>query len=144
MRIVAAGPESAPELVVILEPGEPLMESVLHVARERGIRSASFQGIGAVRDAELGAYILEKRDYVRQHFNGTYELLSLAGNISLKDGEPYVHAHVVLGDDEFSTVGGHLFECVTAITVEIFLRPSEAGLQRQLDDRVGLATICAL
>jgi len=36
------------------------------------------------------------------------EISSCLGNISLKDGEIFVHAHVTLADKEGRVLGGHL------------------------------------
>ena len=120
------------------------MASLLAVAREHHIEAASFQGIGAVSQVEIGSYDLEAREYRRQMLPDIYELLTISGNVTLKDGELFAHAHVTLGDHDLRVIGGHLFECTTAVTVELFLRPSDAKLGRELDDRVGLATICPL
>ena len=38
------------------------------------------------------------------------EVLSLIGDVALKDGEPKVHAHVVVGRSDGSTRGGHLMD----------------------------------
>ena len=56
--------------------------------------------------------------------NEPLEISSLIGNISLKDGQPFVHAHVILSNARGKTWGGHLasgtivFAC--EYTVEVF------------------------
>jgi predicted DNA-binding protein with PD1-like motif len=69
------------------------------------------------------------------------EIVSLYGNISLKDGKPFVHAHVVLSDEKGNARGGHLlpgsspvFAC--EITIEEFEGPE---LIRGFDERTRLA-----
>ena len=42
------------------------------------------------------------------------ELVSFEGNITLKDNQPFLHAHVVLSDHDMNTFGGHLFETTIA------------------------------
>ena len=49
------------------------------------------------------------------------ELVSFEGNITLKDGSPFPHVHVVLSDHNMSTAGGHLFETTVAAVGEFFL-----------------------
>jgi hypothetical protein len=38
------------------------------------------------------------------------EVASCIGNISIKEGEPFVHAHAVLADQNGNTKAGHLIE----------------------------------
>jgi hypothetical protein len=71
-------------------------------------------------------------------------LVSLTGNVSLKDGAVYVHAHVALGDTEFRLWGGHLFEAKVAVTTEIAILPFPFGAERKLVEELGLATICQI
>ena len=52
----------------------------------------------------------EKKEYVHHNFPGGYEVLSGIGNISLLDGEPFVHVHITLADKEGKAMGGHLDE----------------------------------
>ena len=53
------------------------------------------------------------------------------------EGEPIVHCHVVLGDREMRTFGGHLFEATTSVTVEIFMRVFEGEVSRKFDPNFG-------
>ena len=64
-------------------------------------------------------------------------MVSLLGNISLKDGEPFAHIHVALGDPEGRVYGGHLISgevFVAEVFVQELLgeplerKPQENGL----------------
>ncbi len=66
------------------------------------------------------------------------EILSLAGNLAMKDAQPFAHLHVVLGGPKFEAVAGHLFEGKTAATCEIIVRPLKGFVQRTLDPATGL------
>lgn len=57
-------------------------------------------GIGSLRNPVVGYYSEEEKRYRSIELSGTFELLSLNGNISLKDGKPFAHLHVTLGDEE--------------------------------------------
>jgi predicted DNA-binding protein with PD1-like motif len=94
---------------------------------------------------ELGYYHLEHKDYLRKTFSEMdYELISLTGNISLKDGNPYIHVHAALGDNQFRVFGGHLFEAEVAVTAEVSIIPLGKMPVRELDKNIGLATICKI
>ena len=68
-------------------------------------------------------------------------MLTLAGDIALKDGEPQVHAHVVVGKKDGTAWGGHLLEGHVWPTLELVLVESAAQLQRRLDEETGLPLI---
>jgi len=70
------------------------------------------------------------------------EVLSLVGTIAPReDGEPQVHAHVVLGRSDGTTRGGHLLEAHVRPTLEVVLVESPEHLQRRTDEETGLPLI---
>ena len=46
----------------------------------------------------------------------------LEGNISLKDGKPFAHIHLVLSDEEGRSIGGHCFEGCYVFVCELVIR----------------------
>lgn len=121
-----------------LTRGERVIESLLQFAREKNIQGGLFHGIGALEDAEVGFYNLAIREYRFKHFPGILELASMTGNIALVDGNPFVHAHVVLSDDEMQAFGGHLKEAIVGVTCEIHLSVLQEPLIRIHEEEVGL------
>lgn len=105
--------------IVVFERGEELIRGLIEYARHHDVEAASLQGIGAVDRVELGIYRLASQDYDRHAFVEELEVCSLVGNLSLLDGEPIPHVHGVFGRADFSTVGGHVFEAVCSITLEV-------------------------
>jgi len=95
-----------------------------------------------VRETEIGAYDTVAKEYIRKEFSDVLELISLEGNVTLKEGSPFVHAHVVLSDHQMSTLGGHLFETTVAAVGEFFLREFDGDTHRELNADVGLPCIC--
>ncbi|MEE9189631.1 MAG: DUF296 domain-containing protein, partial [Candidatus Neomarinimicrobiota bacterium] len=93
-----------------------------------------------VKNAELGAYDEETKSYKKNTFSNTLELVSFMGNITIKDGEPFLHAHVVLGDQNSELVGGHLFEMTVAAVGEFILEKINTDLKRSVDLDIGIAT----
>lgn len=128
--------------IIIVERGEKLVASLTEVLTDNKIHGGLISGLGGLCDVELGFYHLHKKDYDRKLFTEECELISLAGDISLRDGAPYVHVHAALGRADFSTFGGHLFEATVAITAEISVVPFPFSSIRKPCSEIGLALIC--
>jgi predicted DNA-binding protein with PD1-like motif len=124
--------------VAVFERGEDVLPSLLGWARERRMTAASFVGIGAFRRVELGFFDPGAGDYVRSRIDEQVEVLSLAGNIGIADGEPKVHAHVVVGKSDASAYGGHLLAAEVGPTLELVVTESEAIMRRTFDAATGL------
>ena len=69
------------------------------------------------------------------------ELVSLIGDVTLKDGEPIVHAHAVIGRKDGTAHGGHLLEARVRPTCEAIVTESPVPLEKVLDPESGLALI---
>ena len=59
----------------------------------------------------------------------------------MKDGEPQVHAHVVVGRSDGTAHGGHLLEAQVRPTCELILTESSEELQKTVDPELGIALI---
>lgn len=121
-----------------LEKDEAVQQSLQEFMKLQGIASASYTGLGAVKDAELGFYHLHKKDYDRKLFTPEMELVSLVGNLSYLEAKPLAHTHIACGREDFSLIGGHLFEAKVAVTVEIAVQAYSEKMQRKMDDEIGL------
>ncbi|MCI0487906.1 MAG: DUF296 domain-containing protein [Blastocatellia bacterium] len=119
--------------ILVLDIGDEVIASLKKLAATERIGVASLTGIGAVRDSVLGYIDLEQKQYLRRSWPDSMELVSLAGNLALLDGEPFAHCHAVLGDREMRVFGGHLFQATASLTVEIFLRVYEGRINRRFD-----------
>ena len=125
--------------LISMAQGDDVIASILAVVKQEGIDSASISGIGAVKDVTLGFYNLSRKEYDQKPFSGNFELVSCLGNVSEKEGEPFVHAHVSMSGPDFNTISGHLFSAKIAVVGEFVLRPFENKVVRKMDDDVGLA-----
>jgi len=90
--------------------GEDLLEFVNRFAGEKEIKTAIVKGIGSLRNPVVGYYSEEIKNYKRIELLGTFEMLTLLGNVSLKDGKPFAHLHVTLGNASGDVFGGHLMK----------------------------------
>jgi hypothetical protein len=74
-------------------------------SRQQGLGGSSFKAIGALSYAKLGWFNLTTKKYDPACvLHEQVELLSLIGDIALKDGVPQVHAHVVVERSDGTTV----------------------------------------
>ncbi len=128
----------------ILQKGDRLIETLTPELARLEIRGATISGLGALKDVELGYYELDHKEYIRKTFSEDYELISLSGNVALKDGQPFIHVHAALGDSRFQVFGGHLFEATVAVTAEISVLPFDFAPAREMDPAIGLGLICKM
>jgi len=127
-------------LAVIFGTGEEMTRGLADLAKTRSIPGAYFTGIGALRAAMLGFFDVTRREYRRFGIDEQVEVLSLTGNIAHEDGEPRIHAHIVVGRFNGATLGGHLLEAHVRPTLEVILvEPTE--LRRRFDPATGLALL---
>jgi predicted DNA-binding protein with PD1-like motif len=124
-----------------LDRGEDLVRCVTEYCRGAGLHAGSVSGIGALEEVELGYYVLPARAYDRRRLPGVWELLSLAGNVTLLDGAPFLHAHAVLSAPDFTVTGGHLFGGRIAVTGELFIVEAGMPLSRRMDEAIGLRLV---
>jgi len=126
--------------VLKLERGDEVITDLTEFCARQGIQAATFHGIGAVENFDIGYYDLGKKEYFFRHEPRIHEVASMNGNVALVDGKPFIHAHAVLSatDETCATVGGHIKRATVAVTLEVFLTPLPTSLSRSLDDAIGL------
>lgn len=118
--------------------GQEIMSEINKFLKENSIKAGLVSGIGAVKKAKIGYYVQDEKRYISHEFNEPMEILSLKGNVSIKDGEPLAHIHVVFSKEDFSCVGGHLYEAeVFAFEFEIVEFEGEC-FKREFDQETGL------
>ena len=97
-------------LVVRAKHDSDLVEFLTELAKKNRIMVATFTAIGALKYAKLGFYDQKTHEYVETLLLTPQEIASCVGNISMKEGEPFVHTHAVLADRDGNTKAGHLLE----------------------------------
>ena len=127
---------------IYIEKNEKVMDTLTRFCKDQFITNAKISGIGAVKQSEIGAYDTIGKEYIRKQFPDVWELVSYEGNVTLKDGDPFVHGHVVLSNHDMKTIGGHLFEMTVAAVGEFFLRKFDNDAYREINEDVGLPCIC--
>jgi predicted DNA-binding protein with PD1-like motif len=128
--------------ILIFERGDEVAATLLNFAKEKGLAAAHFTAIGGFSDVILGYFSRERKEYQKIPLQEQVEVLSLIGDIALKeDGSPQVHAHVIVGDAKGLAHGGHLIEAHVWPTLELVLEEAPAHLRRRSDPESGLALI---
>ena len=124
--------------VVRLQRGEEVLACLRELCEKESISLGTVSAIGAVNHVVVGVYRVDEQKYVANTFDSVMELTSLMGNITEKDGEPYLHLHATFGDLTGKVIGGHLNEAVVSATCELFVRKVEGHVGRRLDPETGL------
>lgn len=121
-----------------LYKGNEIVSELTKIAKENSISSGLISGIGALEKVKIGYYEQITKKYTSKEFNEPMEILSLKGNISIKEKEPFIHAHIILSKGDYSCVGGHLFEAhVFAFEYEI-IEFEGILFERGFDEDTGL------
>ena len=128
--------------VLVFATGDEVMSRIMEFAKQNRLAGSHFTAIGAFQDVTLAYFDWETKEYRKIPLHQQVEVLSLIGDIALKEnGEPQVHAHVVVGLPDGTTRGGHLMEARVRPTLEVVLMESPGYLQRRQDTASGLALI---
>lgn len=123
-----------------LDRGDDLIDTITGYAADRGITAAWFTYLGAVTRASLRYY--DQRDLVYRdlELDRPLEVLSGVGNITLRDGAPFVHTHAAFGDADGTAWGGHLNRGCRVFALEVRLEELDGEAPVRLPDpATGLA-----
>ena len=125
------------KIIVRIDKGEEIVEQVMKVAAFENLKLASITAIGAVNEFDIGSYDVIKKEYKSNHFVGTYEIVSLLGTITQKEGKPYLHLHLACGNEKGEVFGGHLTRAIISATCEMVINVIEGKVNRKFDE-IGL------
>jgi predicted DNA-binding protein with PD1-like motif len=120
------------------ESGEQVSETLLRFLNAENIGFASMTGLGAIRFARVSYWNSATQQYETHELDEQLEVVSWVGNVTIKDEAPFVHAHISLGRQDLTLIGGHFNDAVVHPTLEIWLRPEADEVQRVLDQTCGL------
>lgn len=116
-----------------------LMEGLQAFCEHVGILCGQVTGIGAVSKATFRMYDPVTKQYVDKTFAEQMEITNLTGNISQKDGKPYLHLHLTCSRRDYSCVGGHLLTARINGACELFVEAfPDVEIGRYPDPETGL------
>ena len=126
------------KIYLSIDKDEYINASLLKVCQENDVKFAWFSGIGAIFDPEVGYFNIDVKDYKKKIFSGDFELISLVGNMTYKEGEPFIHTHITFSDENFNTFGGHLFDCKISAAGEFVITTGDEKIFRSYNEDIGL------
>jgi predicted DNA-binding protein with PD1-like motif len=131
-------------IAIRMSDGEDFFTNLERVVIEHDVKSGIFlSGLGMLKDVRLNflTYPEERGKYVSKDFEGTFELVSLMGDIGFFKDDIISHVHVVLSNKECDCVGGHLDSAIVNATIECFILATNMKFERREDNRTGLKLI---
>lgn len=126
---------------VVFDKGDEPLSGLERFAAAEGLTGASLTAIGAFREVTLAYFDPEELAYQDIPVDEQVEVVSLIGDIAREDGQPAIHAHVVVGHRDGRTTGGHLRSAVVWPTLEVVVTETPEHLRKTLDEGTGLALI---
>jgi predicted DNA-binding protein with PD1-like motif len=121
-----------------IESGEAVAATLKVFLAAKSIGFAQMTGLGAVSSASIAYLRAERKEYENHTLDEQMEVVSLIGNVALKDGEPFLHIHVTLARSDLSVVGGHFLDATVSPLLEIWLAPEDTTVNRVFDESCGL------
>ena len=117
---------------------EDLLEAITQTAEEGRVKAGFFFLIGTLKKAKMGFF--HQGRYQPIEMAEPLEIVSCMGNISIKQNEPLVHAHIAVSNRKGEVFGGHVLPgCIIAATGELVLIEAlDMELQRKLDEKTQL------
>ena len=125
-------------LVIRLDPDEEIIENLRAIAEKEQIKLASVEALGAINDFTVGVFDTVEKKYYSNRFQGAYEIVSLTGTITTKDGAFYQHLHMSAGESSGAVFGGHLSRAIVSATCEMIVRVIDGRVERVLNPDIGL------
>lgn len=124
--------------VVRLNKGEEVITKLREICQKEDIKLAEITGLGASNLVEIGVFNVNTKEYSTKIFEGMFEITSLIGNVTRKDGDVYLHIHINFGDETGDVKGGHLVKSNISATSEIIIRKINGEIGRELSEEIGL------
>lgn len=127
-------------IIARFDAGEDLLLSLKACAVKHGVKAGWFGTIGGLKELAFGLYSSKEHRVIRKSAKECFEILPTIGNISIKEGDILIHAHINVADEsEGLSLGGHLIEgCKVFPFAEVFITECDADLKRNHDKTTNL------
>jgi uncharacterized protein len=133
--------EAAEQYALIFYQGDEAFSGLLEFAEKYHVTSAHFTAIGAINGATLGYFDPQRKMYKQIPVNGQHEVIGLSGDIALYQGKPTVHTHMVVGNPDGTTLGGHVLAAYVSPTLEVMVSEDPVTMQKRFDPATDLTLI---
>ena len=126
------------KLVIRIDKGEEIIDTLLKVCGTCGITLGSVSGIGSAGRATIGLFDTAAKKYHSKELVGEYEITQLSGTVTTREGKPYLHIHATLSDAGYAAFGGHLNAALVSGTCEVIIDIMDGAVDRVFSEEVGL------
>jgi uncharacterized protein len=133
--------ESTKQYAVIFYQGDEAFSGLLEFAEKYHVTSAHFTAIGALNGATVGWFDPQRKMYKKIPIDGQHEVIGMSGDIALYQGKPVVHTHMVVGNSDGTTRGGHVLDAYVSPTLEVMVTVDPIKLQKRFDPATDLTLI---
>jgi predicted DNA-binding protein with PD1-like motif len=142
MKVQLLNPgEPTKQYAVIFYQGDEAFSGLLEFAEKYHITSAHFTAIGALNGATLGWFDPQRKMYKKISIEGQHEVIGMSGDIALYEGKPVVHTHMLVGNSDGTTRGGHVLAAYVAPTLEVMVTVDPVTMQKRFDPDTDLTLI---
>lgn len=124
-----------------LKAGARVPDDIIAIARKEKIKSARVEAIGGVELLRLAYFNHESKKYEEHEFREFLEVTGLLGNITTKDGKPFLHVHGTFGRRDLSVLAGHVISASVFPLLELVVTPTKNRALRRFDEELGLNVI---
>ncbi len=121
-----------------LKAGEEIPEAILKMATKERIRTAEVKAIGGVDRLRLAYFNHESKKYEEHEMEEFMEVAGLLGNLTLKEGKPFLHLHGTFGRRDMSAISGHVVYARIMPLLEATITPTRNRALRKFDEETGL------
>jgi uncharacterized protein len=133
--------ETTRQYAVIFYQGDEAFSGLLDFAEKYQVTSAHFTAIGALNGATLGWFDPRRKMYKKIPINGQHEVIGMSGDIALYQGKPVVHTHMIVGNSDGTTRGGHVLDAYVSPTLEVMVTVDPITMQKLFDPATDLTLI---
>ena len=126
---------------IVFDKDDEVREKLLEFAKTNRLAGAHLSAIGAFSEVTLGFFDRQQKSYKKIPVKEQVEVLSFTGNVVQNEGEPRLHAHLVVGKADGTAHGGHFLEGRVWPTLEMIVSEMPVHLRRAHDEETGLALI---
>ena len=124
-----------------LKAGADIPKDILAIAEKEKTVTARVEAIGGVNELSLAYFNHEAKKYEEHTFQEFLEVTSILGNVTLKDGKPFLHIHGTFGRKDLSVLAGHVISAKVFPLLELVMTPTKNRALRRFDDDLGLNVI---
>ena len=124
-----------------LKAGARIPDDILAIVKREKVVTARIEAIGGVEELRLAYFNRDTRRYEEHDFKEFLEVTGILGNVTLKDGEPFLHIHGTFGRKDLSALAGHVMTAKVFPLLEVVITPTKNRALRRFDDQLGLNVI---